>query len=63
MIVENQYLEDIQKIWEENNSGYITEESNQMLLSNDKILKMVYLEENIPARILLLYIKEMIFVK
>ena len=51
MIVENQYLEDIQKIWEENNSGYITEESNQMLLSNDKILKIVYLEENIPARI------------
>ena len=51
MIVENQYLEDIQKIWEENNSGYITEESNQILVSNDKILKIVYLEENIPARI------------
>ena len=51
MIVENQYLKDIKKIWEENNSGYITEESNQMLLSNDKILKIVYLEENIPARI------------
>lgn len=51
MIVENQYLEDIKKIWEENNSGYITEESNQMLLSNDKILKIVYLEENILARI------------
>ena len=51
MIVENQYLEDIQKIWEENNSGYITEESNQMLLKNEKILKVVYLEENIPARI------------
>ena len=60
MIVENQYLEDIQKIWKENNSGYISEESNsgyiseesnQMLLKNDKILKIVYLEENIPARI------------
>ena len=51
MIVKNQYLEDIKKIWEENNSGYITEESNQMLLSNDKILKIVYLEENILARI------------
>ena len=51
MIVENQYLEDIQKIWEENNSGYISEESNQMLLKNDKILKIVYLEGNIPARI------------
>ena len=51
MIVENQYLEDIKKIWEENNSGYITEESNQMLLSNDKILQVIYLEENVPARI------------
>ena len=51
MIVENQYLKDIQKIWEENNSGYITEESNQMLLRNEKILKVVCLEENVPARI------------
>lgn len=32
MIVENQYLEDIKKIWKENNNGYITKESNQMLL-------------------------------
>ena len=51
MIVENQYLEDIQKIWEENNGGYITEESNQIILKNEKILKVVYLEENVPARI------------
>ncbi len=51
MIVENQYLEDIREIWKENNSGYITEESNQMLLNNDKILKIVFLEKNIPARI------------
>ncbi len=43
MIVENQYLEEIQKIWEENNSGYITQESNNILLNNDKILKIVYL--------------------
>ena len=51
MIVENQYLEDIQKIWKENNSGYISEESNNTLLKNNKILKIVYLEENVPARI------------
>ena len=51
MIVENQYLEDIQKIWKENNSGYISEESNQMLLKNKKILKVVYLEGDVPARI------------
>ena len=51
MIVENQYLEDIKKIWKENNSGYISEESNNTLLKNNKILKIVYLEENVPARI------------
>ena len=51
MIDENQYLEDIQKIWKENNSGYISEESNNTLLKNNKILKIVYLEENVPARI------------
>ena len=27
-----QDLEDIKKIWKENNNGYITKESNQMLL-------------------------------
>ena len=32
MIVENKYLEDIKRIWKENNSGYITEESNEMFL-------------------------------
>lgn len=26
MVVENAYLEDIQRIWKENNSGYITYE-------------------------------------
>ena len=35
MIVENKYLEDIKRIWKENNSGYITEESNEMLINND----------------------------
>ncbi len=51
MIVENQYLEEIKKIWKENNEGYITEESNNMLLNNRNILKMVYLEDDIPARV------------
>ena len=51
IILDNQYLEDIKKIWKENNSGYISEESNNTLLKNNKILKIVYLEENIPARI------------
>ena len=37
MIVENKYLEDIKRIWKENNSGYITEESNEMLINNDAV--------------------------
>lgn len=41
MIVENKYLEDIKRIWKENNSGYITEESNEMLINNDDILKIM----------------------
>ena len=55
MIVENQYLEDIREIWKENNSGYITEESNQMLLNNDKILKIVFLEKNLMVCVLLIW--------
>lgn len=51
MIVENQYLKEIKEIWKENNSGYISEESNNMLINNNKILKIVYVEKDIPARI------------
>lgn len=28
MIVENKYFKDIKRIWKDNNSGFITEESN-----------------------------------
>lgn len=64
MIVENQYLEDIQKIWKENNSGYISEESNNTLLKNNKILKIVYIfRRKYSSADILLYIKEMIFVR
>lgn len=60
MIVENKYLEDIKRIWKENNSGYITKESNEMLIKNNDILKIVYLENEIPAG--QQYILKMIFV-
>ena len=64
MIVENQYLEDIQKIWKENNSGYISEESNNTLLKNNKILKIVYIfRRKYSSADILLYIKEMIFAR
>ena len=36
MIVENAYIDDIQKIWEENNNGYITYKSNQMAVTDKK---------------------------
>lgn len=49
MIVENKYFEDLRIIWKDNHNGFITEESNEMLINNDDILKIVYLENNVPA--------------
>ena len=57
MIVENKYLEDIKRIWKENNSGYITEESNETLIKNNDILKIVYLENEVPAGYVAVYTK------
>ena len=62
MIVENKYLEDIKRIWKENNSGYITEESNEMLINNDDILKIVYLENNVPAGYIAVYTLSLIHI-
>ena len=44
MIIENDYIDDIQKIWKENNSGYITYESNQMAINDEKMVKIVWRE-------------------
>lgn len=57
MIVENKYLEDIKRIWKENNSGYITKESNEMLIKNNDILKIVYLENEVPGGYVAVYTK------
>ena len=57
MIVENKYLEDIKRIWKENNSGYITEESNETLIKNNDILRIVYLENEVPAGYVAVYTK------
>ena len=57
MIVENKYLEDIKRIRKENNSGYITEESNETLIKNNDILKIVYLENEVPAGYVAVYTK------
>lgn len=58
MIVENKYFKDIKRIWKDNNSGFITEESNEMLINNDDILKIVYLENNVPAGYVAVYNKD-----
>ena len=58
MIVENKYFKDIKRIWKDNNSGFITEESNEMLINNDDILKIVYLENNVPAGYVAVYSKD-----
>lgn len=58
MIVENKYFEDIKRIWKDNHNGFITEESNEMLINNDDILKIVYLENNVPAGYVAVYSKD-----
>lgn len=55
MIVENEYLEEIREIWKENNSGYITKQSNDTALSNKNMTKIVYLEDNIVAGYVIVY--------
>ena len=57
MIIENKYFDDIKRIWKENNSGYITKESNEMLINNNNILKIVYIENEIPAGYVAVYNK------
>ena len=57
MIIENKYFDDIKRIWKENNSGYITKESNEMLINNNNILKIVYIENEIQAGYVAVYNK------
>ena len=58
MIVENKYFEDIKRIWENNHNGYITKKSNELLINNADILKIVYLENNVPAGYIAVYTKD-----
>lgn len=56
MVVENAYLEDIQRIWKENNSGYITYESNQMAIKDKKMKQLVWRENNITMAYAIVYL-------
>lgn len=55
MIVENKYFKDIKRIWKDNHNGFITKESNELLINSDDILKIVYLENNVPAGYVAVY--------
>ena len=55
MIIENEYLDDIQKIWKENNNGYITYESNRIAINDNNILKIVYRENDITMAYAAIY--------
>lgn len=58
MIVENKYFEEIKRIWKDNHNGFISKESNEMLINNKDILKIVYLENNVPAGYVAVYTKD-----
>ena len=61
MIVENKYFKDIKRIWKDNHNGFITKESNELLINSDDILKIVYLENNVPAGYVAVYTKDDFF--
>ena len=56
MIVENDYLEDIQRIWKENNSGYISYESNQLAITDKNMHQLVWREDETTMAYVILYL-------
>lgn len=47
MIIENNNYDDIRKLFEKNNAGYITNWSNETGISDESMLKLVYIENQI----------------
>lgn len=45
MIVENKYIDQIEKIWKENNQGYIGYSCNQRSIKDNEMLKVLYVED------------------
>ncbi len=58
MIIENECLDQIEKIWQGNNKGYIGYECNQRSIKDDKMLKIVYEEENLALGYCVLYFEK-----
>ncbi len=63
MVIENKFLDDIQRIWKENNNGYITYESNQMAISDSKMKQLVWQEDNIVMAYAIVYLGNDFFEK
>jgi len=55
MIIENNCLDEIQRIWQENNQGYIDYECNQRSIKDENMLKVVYKEKDIVCGYAVLY--------
>lgn len=55
MICENECLDDIARIWKENNQGYVGYECNQRSLKDKDMLKIVYKEGDFVLGYLVLY--------
>lgn len=55
MIVENDCLDEIQKIWNSNNKGYISYKCNQRSIKDEDMLKIVYKEKDIVCGYAVLY--------
>lgn len=58
MIIENQYFDEIEKLWKDNNNGYIPYESNKTALKDDEMLKLVYEENGTIMGYCIVYLKK-----
>lgn len=61
-IVENECLEEIRKIWIENNSGYIGNNCNLRSINDNNMLKVVYVKRIMMYVAMQYYILKKIFV-
>lgn len=55
MIVENEYIDQIENIWKNNNKGYICYECNQRSIKDEELLKVIYKENDIVYGYAVLY--------
>lgn len=56
MVFENDYLDDIRRIWKENNSGYISNESNEKAIKDEGMNQFVWRENNVTMAYAIVYL-------